>query len=642
MYKTIFSVSSLLYAVFIPNISYADDSQAAQKKINRSDSLQHTEQRLNALIKAAANQNLLNIQNENQNGTGIYEKLGTFDKPHQQSTGQDLGQKCGIDVFSFPEEVKIHAYKELQTLKNQALNGQGEIDPINMKALALAYLGLGFGEEAVLASATLESPEKAAILAMANTLMGTAKPEDIALIKAQASCGQSAQIWQDVLDETKAPRTDTQIKDMRDNLAALPDTLQNIIGSRLGLTALRTGDIKTAKALHKTLIKPALKRRGSHQSIKDTDLRFFEAVYAVKSADAKSDGEKKEADIEQKNAAMRTLKTFAQYDNPYRVQALQIISTPQKKGHDEHQEGNLYPGYVQDLDAAAQTYGQHKMGKQALAQKVVYLAQTHALERAVDLAENSFEAGDAYFQDSVIVISGFVHADLKSADTNRQIWALEILMRKADFFAFLTDIEKLNQAGVSACAQLSLPKLAAQIMPMDAWHDLDGDTLTLLALSLGDDLQKQNIANVFPKHILQKPEFKALEIEQAFAQKNPSRAMKLLSGAAKNDSVLNAFVTQSWTAGYWSLVDNSLRTDTGKGQHALAPAAKNLAASLSVNAPLLASPHKAYSIADLTSLQAYLENDLQVFQAYLQADNTQIPHKTQNINQSTKQRTNNG
>lgn len=622
MYRKLFFVSVGFCIALSPSISHADevkDDIASHEE--RLDGLQHTQQRLNELIKAAVKQNLVDVSYNSP-------LSNAETKPVQKSNNKlssTASQACGTDTFSFPPQVKSITYDDLESLKSQVIINGDEIDPAKLKVLALAYIGLGFGEEALLASTTLAEPQQTIVRSQATTLLGTISASDLDFIRAQALCNESAQIWLDVLSAQKAPLTDEEIRQLQKRLSVLPRELRNIFGQRLGLKALKVDDIKTAKALYKTLIKQAPEHPETHKKLMSTDLKFFEAMLSVKNKDE-----------QQKKLGVRKLKAFATKDNPYQVEALQALSNYLAANNDQQGGNGAYSGYEQDLDAAAQTYSQDEKGKQALAQKINFLAQNHELYPAIALAKESFERESHLFDDSVVAISRYVYSDLNNSNANIKLKALDILTREAAFFSGLEDTEDLRHAGVTACAKLELPKLAAKIMPMNTWQELDTETLTLLALSFGQDLRKQEIASAFPKQVLMQDEFKAMKIEQAFAGKEPGVAMKILSSSPKNDIVQNAFITHAWSAGYWSLVDKGVRAEIQNNklqpntsvQQILTVPAQNLAATLSTNAPVLPATSNYYGINELTSLQQYLENDLGVFKKYLSSTSNEITKTT--------------
>lgn len=656
MYRTFLSLSLLSCTMALSVQSHAQEQPA--KGISTSDSrddLKHTRQRLDALIKAASEQNLVNIKKANQGNAENNKKNAPLPNREKNAIAQTQQENCDASVFSFPQAAKINTYVQLETLKKRVVsfgdtldNGE-HIDTANFNKLAFAYLGLGFSEEAILASMALNGSQKHAIQAMANTLMDVADADDIHFIRLHADCDNSdnnaAQIWLDLVQAYDEPFTNQQIKAQQDNLAALPSTLQNIFGVRLGLKSLRAGDIEAANTLYATLIKRAPVNADTHDIIMSKDLQFFEAMrMAASESDDDISGQKKAQ-------AIQTLKSFANTDNPYRVQALQMLTTQaQQSDNNQHMSGDIYPGFSQDLDAAAQTYSGHNKGQQVLAQKIAFLAQNQALEPAIALAKDSFEIESAYFQDSVIVISGYLHADLISKNTTVKLWALELLIREAAFFAHNNDIITLNRAGIAACAQLGLPKLAVQLMPMDKWQGLDVQTQILLALGLGQEAGKYNKSSIFQEQIYAQTTFRAGEIERAFARKDPSAAFEILRGTPNDDVLQKIFASAAWTAGYWSLVDNNMRHQSkrihankgSKAQSFLTPQARNLAAQLSINAPLLASQNEIYDLDDLTSLQSYLASDLDVFHKYLRSDAVLAADKTTASNQSANQDKQNG
>ena len=563
---------------------------SADEERTHKENLKRTEQRLNQLIKIAADQNLVHVS-----GPDTKQAQLPKSSPIPASSKTCISNQ----LFSFPPETRLHTYEDVLALKNNMVTGPDTIDLGKARTLALAYLGFGFGQEAFAATAPLESQEKLVISAMAKTLLGRAEARDIELLNAQSGCSEGAKTWLHLAGNDDVPLSGYDIK----YIESLPGALKNIAGQKLGTRAVQNRDLKTAQSLYKILLAAAPKNADTNEPILGHGLVFFRALLALEDEDEHN-----------RAAAMQTLKLYAKNDSPYQAAALQALSPFMARGEE------TYPGYIQDLESAAQTYGDAPQGKQANAQKINYFAQNQSFRQAIDLTWGHYELGDAYFVDSVIVISRHLQADLLGHNQRQQITALNILISDAEFFSHLQDDKTLKQAGIYACAQLGLPELAGQVSPREQWKNLNAETMNALALSYGYELKTQKNAAYFPQYVFEQAEFKVGEIKQALAQKNPKRAFAIKMEFPNNDVIQGVFVTSSWKNGYWSLVANNIsepsKASPGVGGE-LSLVEKKLAATLSVATPILIASNRPYGLDDLTALQRHLENELGVFQSYL-------------------------
>ncbi len=615
MYKTILGISTAIGLALTPIVSLASD--VANKETDHEKSLQRTQLRLNALIKAAARQNLLDINIEPSANSPTPKTLPETPNPTKHPIA------CiATNVFSFLPKTRIGKYEDLLLLKAGMITGPDQIDTGKAKTLALAYIGLGFAEEALITADTLEGPSKLAISIMAKTLMGNTSKDDTAFMQAQAECYDGANIWVHVMRDNYTPMpnsqtgpltgppTDYQVDQLVKQIEVLPENLRNTLGQRLGIRAAQNGDLKTAQALYRALREAEPEHAEIEQVVLNTDLQFLEALLAVNSSDA-----------QKTSAGIKNIKSFAKTPGPYQAHALQALSLHSPKGE------NLYPGFLQDLDAAAQTYSAHPLGKQAQAQKMELLAKNHAFKSAIELVKTSFEVGDKYFEDSVVVIGGYVQSGLTGDDKNKKIWALEILISEKGFFSHLNDGKLLKQAGIYACAQLGMPELAGKIMPISKWKNLDAKTLKLLAISFTPNLKNRDIIADFPKYVFEQPELKAREIERAFAGKNPDKAIAIQVKLPENSLIQTAFIKNAWNEGYWSLANTGIKKQRHSNPTAkkeLPKIKQELAATLSAVSPLLLTSGRSYALNDLAALQSHLNNELSLFQAFLNLGTTPI------------------
>jgi len=601
--------SACLSLAMSPVVSNANEVE--REPLGRKESLQQTETRLNALIKAAARQDLVNMNTPKLNVKPAQKNL-----PEAVKTPTACQQ---TDMFTFPPASKIRAYSDLQTLKQGVFTGADQIDmgQINMgqaKLLTSAFLGLGFAQEALNAANMLGEQDKVIASIMANALLEMTKNKDIAIMRAQAACNPEALSWLYLMQDKHTAPTDEHIRQYLAHMKTLPEYLRNIFGQKLGIKAAQYGDLKTAKTMHHALVTMAPEPDDLQPF--SIDLKFFDALLAVNSEDDAT-----------KIMGIKKIKYFAKKQGGFQAYALQALAKHAPK------DESFYPGYIQDLDAAAQIYSTHPIGKQAQVQKIDILVRNRALQTAIDQTKISFVPSSVYFKDTLTSIGGAVKTDLLGSDENRQIWALEILIREQEFFSQLTNIDLLKQAGIHACATLGLPELAVTILPTDKWKSLDTKTLNVLARSFLQYQENHTALDNFPDYVFTQPAFKAKAIKLAFAEKTPTRALAIQRQFVDNTGIQNEFIKHAWQNGYWSLADNAYRdkirgsaTTDGQlsGVQIIPEIKQKLAATLSVVSPLLLTSGRSYAINDLTALQTHLNNELTLFKSYLKPGKTII------------------
>jgi hypothetical protein len=594
--------STVLAFGLVPLVSVAADEKPI-KTVEQNKSLQRTEQRLKALIEAAANQDLIHVAQKS-------DKPDLTSSTHVKSTAVKRSKICiAQDVFGIPTVARANTYEDLLMLKRDIVIGPDQLDTAKAQTLAQAYLGLGFGEEALVMAASLHDPERTAISIMAKILMGIADEDDAAFMKTQAECFDAkTNVWHVVMQDIYTPLSAAGIDSVIKQISALPKRLQNILGQHLGIKAVRTNDIKTAKAVYNILLEALPKQPDTHQVILSTDLHFFRALLALKS----------EPDLAN-TSHVRTLKIFAKKEGPYQAYALQALSDFFPKGD------ILYPGYIQDLDATVHTYSAHPIGKQALAQKITYLAKNFVFHEAINLTKRNFTVGDTYFEKSIDIIGKDLLSALTGTDANEQIRALDALINEGGFFAYMKDNNALKQAGLRVSAQLELPTLAAKIMPMDTWKNLNVDTVNILALSYSSDKNNQAVLAYFPQFVFEQAAFKAQEIDRAFVNRNLEKANDILQKSPDNTTIENAFITSSWNNNYWSVasrgLEEMLRTKPREDGNPLF-VKQQLAATLGATSPLLFASSSRYGMKELEMLQGQLDKELRIFRTYIRSGET--------------------
>ncbi|MCF6220330.1 MAG: hypothetical protein L3J65_04380 [Robiginitomaculum sp.] len=570
MGKTFLILSASIGAMILPIWATAQTVDTRKK-----ENLSQTEQRLKDLINAAAKQNLLEVKRS---------------KPGAPTTRQVVSQKlaskpdaattCGTEnLFMFPDKTRVETYAELLLLKSAMVTGPDQIDTEKAQTLALAYLGLGFADEAINIAGYLALEKQAAITAMAHIIDGKTSANPRSILAKNIDCFEAARLWYNLVQENYTPLSTTNLNHLKN----LPDKLNAILTLQLALKAVKNDDIRTAKTLFAEL-QSATQKHDNYDAeisdyLQDDAYQFLAALLAMQNENSR-------------RAGVRQLQALASRESAYQAQALQALA----------ESRNLYPEYLQDLESVTQTYSEQPTGKQAQAQKINYLASQHQFSNAISITQDNFEPGSEYFTQSVIVISQHIQSSLLTDDVNLKLGALDALLSFAGFFAHLANKKPLQHAGVNACVSLGLPKLIPEILPPAQWHELN-DT-ALIFLSLQTSGRNLNI----PKRIYATPALVARDIHTAFVRKNPKKARALRGSTLKSEPVHSAYAQAAWNNGYWSLArEDSLQTS----------GALKLAASLSVLSPTLINNLKPGGLSDLTSLQSYLDGDLKIIRSYL-------------------------
>ncbi len=618
--RPLLSIAAGFGLAITPILASAND--VGTKPTAYKDSLQQTEARLNALIKAAARQELVNLNTPKKPAQALIQKPVQVIAPPKT---------CKLeDMLLFPDKSKIGDYSKLQILKaglfmspdtrvedpiNPERIGLDQIAPERIdvgkaKTLTSAYLGLGFGQEALNIADLLKQQDKLTAGIMARALIGTASKDDVVAMQAKVKCNPQAQIWLYLITEKYTALSDTQIQEYIVQTNQIPDALRKKLVQTLGIKAAQNGDLKTANALYQALVNEDGDLEAENRVTRSVDLQFFAALLAINSEDAKI-----------KSGGIKKIKIFAKSEGYYQAFALQALAlhSPLRKTVEE----TYYPGYIQDLDASAQIYSAHAIGKQAQAQQIDILAQNQNYLAAIGLAKTSVAPDSTYFVETKNTISAHVTSDLLGADERSQISALEIILSEGRLFATLENLVSLQQAGIHASAKLGLPELAKEIMPQGQWKSLDAQTLELLAASFETNHAGQDITALFPKTVFAQPKFKAKQIKKAFRTKNPAKARAVLRTSPNNEALQNAYINYAWQNGYWSLAANGYR-DISREQPAtknqLAPVKPRLAATLSMVSPLLLRSGRPYEIQDLAALQSHLNTEIGLFKSYLKLD----------------------
>ena len=552
--------------------------------------LSEAQKKLNALIKSAVAHNFEDVDAANKNVS--HGEMFTQKTPDIQTVNCVDGE-----IFSFPHSVHVPDYRALTALKNAILTGPNDMDKHKVRLLVMAYLGLGFGDEAQDYSSYLNGNEERVLNAMGRAVGGLVKDGDVALLSAQAECHIDAALWADFakiqFDNTeKIHLTKSQNK----QLTALPQALAVIMAKRFGLHAVQSGDDKTGAQYFEFL--EGLRLSDEHPIVFDDEAKFFKAMY-----------------LRGKNETHATyiLSTLAQRDGVFQVHALQVFAQKQSGGG-----GVPYAEFEEDLNGVAHVFSQHPEGKQALAQKIEFFVASDRLDKAIGMTKEKFLPSDVLYTDSVLRVSERMQTYLTGDNEKQKLYALNTLLREQIFFDALADGFPLRRDGISASLDLGLSELAPRILPVEQWGRLDLHVLRQLAVDLPENLKSKLPAKAFSG-----ADFEAKKVQVAFEKSQPKHAMDILRGMPDNEQALQIAAHQTWKNGQWSLAKqaiddvNAQHSKDGKAIDSSQKLKARLAAALSVPSPHLIASNRTKNAGDFQALQTFLDRDIETIKEYV-------------------------
>ena len=552
--------------------------------------LSDAQKKLNALIKSAVSHNFEDVDPDKKN------------EPH----GVDLGKKIppvvemacvDEEIFSFPLSVHVPDYRALTALKNAIVTGPDEIDKHKVRLLIVAYLGLGFGDEAQDYASYLNGNEERVLNAMGRAVGGLVKDGDVALLSAQTECHIGAALWADFAKIQFGGTENIHLSKMQnEQLMALPQALAVIMTKRFGIHAVRHGDNNTSGKY--LLFLENLQSSDEHPIVFDDEAKFFKALYLRKENEAHS---------------TYILSALAQKDGMFQVHALQVLAKKQIEGG-----AAPYADFEEDLNGAAHVFSQHPEGKQALAQKIEFFVATDKLDQAIGMTKEKFLPSDILYTNSVLRVSERMRVYLTGDSEKRKLYALNTLLREQIFFDALADGFPLRRDGISASLDLELSELAPRILPVEQWGRLDLHVLRQLAVDLPENLKSK-----LPGKAFSGTDFEAREVQIAFEKNQPKQAMDILRGIPDNEKALQIAAHQTWKNGQWALAKqtiddtNAQQNKDGKTIDASQKLKARLAAALSVPSPHLIASNRAKNAGDFQALQTFLDHDIETIKEYV-------------------------
>ncbi len=576
------SLSLCTLQISMPTFAQSESKPQTQStNTPRSSKLSDTEQRLEKLIKAAAAQNLVGVRRQRPD-------TRTAEQPPARPVKTVNPQKCPTkNLYSFPQESHIKNYEDILALKKQMFTEPEKVDPHISRILTQAYLGIGFGEEAMDIATHLNSAEQAMATAMVNVLRSTHTNAHKKTLKENASCSAAAKIWYKLASQNYEMFTDADFVDLN----KLPQQLGLTMGLRFALKAIQNNDLKSAQLLYDHIQSNIENKDGYDPALspylQNDSITLLDALLAVNNGN-----------VNEHNRGIAILNSLAEREGLTRAQAIQALS----------KSDELYPEYEQDLDSVTQTFSQTPSGQRAKVQKINFLAKQHKLSNAISLTKDSFDPHSQYFDQSVRAISREMQIDLSSPNPNFQLAALDAFIAEGNFFAKLDDEKPLQIAGVKASLDLGLADFAPTILSTPYWKNLDDATLTHLALQ-----HVKPKTYHFPKQIMESPSLRALNLRKALDNKNPKQALKILNENPNSVERQIAFKQAAWENGYWSLAHAEL----DKNPNTNIVYNQKLASTLSALSPVLIKSHRPSKLADQQALQSHLESDLKIFRSYL-------------------------
>ncbi len=575
-------------------------SAFAKDNASSDDDLLKTEQRLKQLIKAAAEQDLVNVKNDKHKGK-------------KQADKSKIENCTKEGIFAFPDNARINSYEELLKLKSSLIKMDTKskaltIDTVIAKTLAWGYLGLGFADEAILMAEQLPSNDKQAVKLIGNILLDNISNEQTTILDQNLDCQKRIKFWSVLSKKIPLPKSDDETQNFVRNLKTLPSPLRIMLAIDIGLFAYETGNVDFARDIHTSLVK-----WEDEQGLAKIDgFVVFASLLELKN--------KK---IKDKQKTLKKLGNLAKKQGPYQAEALSALLQyePDNSGKslgtsvNITKTGQLYPGFEQDLEGVTRSWSGHTKGKLALAQQVNLLAKNDKLAEAIALTKASFETSSVFFHQSAKIISNQMKLDLYAIDKIKQLRALDLFLVERQFFSQLKNIYELKKAAIYASIILSMPDLAEKIIPKSKWKKLDDDLLVNLALQYQNYLARKNknrnfvdkeMREIFPNHILAGKKFAQARIANALNKKDYKSALTI-KNKYKDKDIKNTFTKQAWQNGFWGLVANA---DLPKNE-------KMLAGLLASSPAVLSKAYKYNNIAQIEYLQNYLQKEVQVFQTYI-------------------------
>ncbi len=569
--------------------SFASPEDEPQVTTQKND-LSGAQKKLNALIKSAVAHDFEDVDPDKKN------------EPHDVDVAKKIPfvveSTCvDAEIFSFPRSVHVSDYHALTAIKNAIVTGPDEIDKHKARLLVMAYLGLGFGEEAQDYASYLNGNEERVLNAMGRAVGGLVKDGDVALLSAQAECHVGAALWADFakiqFDGTEKIHL---TKSQNEQIAALPQALAIIMAKRFGIHAVRHGDNNASGKY--LLFLEDLQSTDENPIIFDDEAKFFKALYLREESEAHS---------------TFILSALAQKDGMFQVRALQVLAKKQIDGGVAP-----YADFEEDLNGAVHVFSQHPEGKQALAQKIEFFVATDKLDQAIGMTKEKFLPSDILYTNSVVRVSERMQVYLTGDNVRRKLYALNTLLREQIFFDALADGFPLRRDGISASLDLELSELAPRILPVEQWGRLDLHVLRQLAVDLPENLKSKLPARAFSG-----ANFEAEKVQSAFEKNQPKQAMDILRGMPDNEKALQIAAHQTWKNGQWSLAKqtiddvNAQHSKDGKTIDASQKLKARLAAALSVPSPHLIASNRAKNARDFQALQTFLDNDIETIKEYV-------------------------
>lgn len=585
-----FAAALLVGAACMGAFSALADEQAhkVEKPVTPDveSSLAKTQSRLDALIKAAAEHDLVSVKGQSSkksagNGAKFLTNAGDSVKGYKNCASSS--------IFSFPEGTNVTDYDELVKLRNAIVTGPDEFDLEVTKKLVISYIGLGFGEEALLFAGYLKGKERDTLIAMARVVDGLALDKDVKLLAAENKCFQgendAVALWArfaDMQDNTKASFHELTLSE-RKVIKSFPVFLAAAMRERFGVSAVKHGELTEAKALLRAL----KKANGTERPFGDEAV-LFKALYKHAKYEA---------------GGVQMLEQLAQKEGLVQARALKHLSEVQPKGV-------TYDGYEQDLNALIHIYEGRSEARQALAQKVALHAVSGGVAEALSFIKADMNPKGAHFQTSIALLGEQMQTQLLGKNDKLRLKALSVLIGDLELFNALPDSFILKQAGVSASLKLGLADLTPHLLSKSEWAELDAELLNSLALAL-----PKNMRAKLPARAFKNEDFRVSEIKVAFNSNRPKRAMEVLRKFPNKTDALQATADHAWKGGYWGLARNAINDLAVEGE---APSVKaRLAASLSVPSPLLNASKRSRGIGELKALQSFIDEDIAIIKGYV-------------------------
>ncbi len=606
-------------ALFSQSVLSLADDKNLEDTSTQNKSLNITKKRLDELIISASKQDLVSLHKPKKTLLTNRKSMGSDVSILSKSEPECVSMK----IVNFPVEARVASFEDLQEIRNQIVVGPDMIDKAKVRILALSYLGLGFGEEALVAARDLDDPERSQIQNMAKIIINQYDDENLKVVKSRKWCVNHNNIWYYLTTKGVLSADKRNQDEFVGQLQALPSGLRDILGPRVGIQAFKKQQYKLAndilimmRTFEKAPADEETKERK--KDIKNNSaLSFLEGLIGLQ-----------KSDFERHQQAVEQLRRLAQHEGEYQVEALEALGKLQPAGI------AYYPGYAEDIDMAIQIFSTKPEAQKALQLELKYRVDTEDYRYAIGLIKQHYKPGSIFYRENAQNIGDHVLKGLKDGSSTVRLGLLSLVLDEKKFFDNMRENEEFWQACVLNSASLGLPSLAQKFVAPHEWKHLNADVMVALVSSFMDENDRrfddENFKKYFPYKLFKDKKLQARQVLTLLKQGQTTRAWKLFHNTQDAPMLKRNFIDGAWETGNWSLVSQAVsrpisnkmpKNENSKLQTSMLSESEiKLVDSLGLASPLLLETNHDYEIQNLTALLAYLDSEMEVFSAYRSRD----------------------